>query len=489
MKPLTANLKHFYQSWQAYLGYLCLGLLAVCFFGDPRLQRDAAILPALFLFGAFLLGFFVSVVMLDVMRRPIAFVLPGHRRIVRVTLLGIGGVGSLPLALLFCFYAATVAPDAMLREGGWVLAAATSVAMAFYLTGATIMGLALLASPARNLFLILPLAAGGFLLAENALFDRPVACVVAGLAVSITEATWLSSRRFARRICGRRPGRAGNASDGGTQRASAPYGGLGFLERAVLPRLARSRPASLAWTFWGESYAALSLHRRFRPVYVAMAFVFVFAMLVFMGGIDGAYREMAREEASKGPQWGDLLRRSAEHLRLAPFFRAGTIVIFPCLLVTTALSPLFSTLPRAAGRRERFRREMASSAIFGLGGATAVILVVVLCRLLFPRIPLFMVPEAAKSLFALPIQPPGLSVLSGFWAVFPLFLMVRLTTANPKKMAAISVVVLSLLCVAGDGIARTAPLPASSVVALILGGWTLYAALAWRTAAKRNLVG
>ena len=134
MSVLAANLRQLYQRRVLWVGYLLFGFMALASVAD-RLDFGAAGegefvgLIAL----AFLVGMCAAVLQMEIMSKPFAYCLPGHRLAARKFIYAVGVVTDLASAVLFLFY-----PELSFfgRLAAWC--SAFFAGLVFYLAGAAL---------------------------------------------------------------------------------------------------------------------------------------------------------------------------------------------------------------------------------------------------------------------------------------------------------------------------------------------------------------
>ena len=105
MSILTINLRHLYQRRGLWLVYPMLGIFVLVSIGVPLEDPAAGEGRFIGLIAlAFMVGMAVVVLQMEILTKPMAFCLPGHRQTVRKFVFSVGIVTNLVGALLFLFY-------------------------------------------------------------------------------------------------------------------------------------------------------------------------------------------------------------------------------------------------------------------------------------------------------------------------------------------------------------------------------------------------
>lgn len=490
MKPLTANLKHFYQCrplyvWYIMWGFFCLSLVFATL-ADRHSAAAAGVAAAtgagveagtgeFMFFLVCLAAYFAANLACDVMSRPFVFALPGHSAVAGKILLGVGAV-LVPTAGLAYFYLVPASDGA----GGAEALCGLSVAAAAYLFGvALVLGSGWSAQVASLLpaaliiawSLRVPSHLGAVLL------PHPWGASVLALAASGLLLPWCSPARCARRVCGQpwiglvgawnrakalRVEKERLARKIGDRREAGPL----WVEQALLPGLARHGAATLARDVWGEAFAITS---RCRLADVSRALLFVAANVALFGLWSGLFSPTESSPAGSG------------HLSHFESVFANIPIFFVPLLFARLRGAFFSTQLLASGRRERFRREMVVAGLLFVAVSGATVLIVLLCRGLFPMIP----PYRVGAYTLAPRAPDLWAVSVLLWGI-PACLMSRLVVLR-RVVALLGLVGGVLVGAAFFWFPLFANLPAASIVAIGLGFWALYVAVAWRTAMRKDL--
>lgn len=482
MTPLKANLKIFYQCPPLLVAYaliLC-GVMPFWFLvmgavaGPPQGGVLGLLVPV-----AFVVGLLVSSVLRDVLSKPFTFVLPGHEPIVKRTVGVVGG--WLALAMGFALLCAASGPA--LSAAG-IFLASLAIAMAAYLAGVAVVfapswvrRTAMVLVPTVVLFVCFGIFLRAFYQSfAESLHHYSAAWLLAGLVVSTVALPWFRAERLARGVCGRSWIVLAGAWAGNTakmerarrerlaRRAGPPSATPTLLDRVLLPRLARNGPAGLARDVWGEAYGHLS---RYRPLRVLS---WVLPILIYCCLMAGLSSTMSPPPVAP--------------LRLSNFISLGAdlpILLAPCLLLPFA-SPFVPTLLLASGRRERFRREVVTGVLLFVALFGAVVLVVLLCRWVFPALPLVTV---WKHTFAL--RPPDLWAVPALLWTVPAFLAMRF--AGPRHKVLFLGLPAQFLSIFGYlWLPFLTTLPVASVLLIGVGVWALYVALVWHIAMRRDWV-
>ncbi|MBN1509338.1 MAG: hypothetical protein JW955_21005 [Sedimentisphaerales bacterium] len=200
MSILAANLRHLYQRRGVWLGYamlaffICISIMVPL--GDPVAGEGKFIgLIAL----ALMVGAVATVLQMEIMTRPFAFCLPGHRQVVRKFIFSIAVVTNLLGSALFLVY-----PRLPLRYAPVVVSSAFSAGLVFYLTG---VWLALGSKQPLGFvgLLALGMFGGGLLnlhvLLEHVVINYPAGVITLGLVCSGAMWLYLNDENLARRNC------------------------------------------------------------------------------------------------------------------------------------------------------------------------------------------------------------------------------------------------------------------------------------------------
>ncbi|MHC4518203.1 MAG: hypothetical protein ACYTAS_06425 [Planctomycetota bacterium] len=339
MSILAVNLRQLYQRRGLWLAYLLFGFMALASVGG-RLDFGAAGagefvgLIAL----AFLVGMCAAVLQMEIMSKPLAYCLPGHRLTVRKFIFAIGVATNLASGVLFLFYPGL--------SFGWRLAAWCSAFFAglvFYLAGAAL-ALRYKGGIACFCILLLTVAGGPFLkvriLLEGAVVGHPVWVVGFGLAFAAGAWVLLGEAELARRHCLRRWIGFGEGFDWEKMRRSqrnreaAPWAKLKdhprpWVEGFFMGRMSRCGSNSVERFVWGALYGAYGLMMSQWKSVAALALF----MVVFVGYL--------------GPRLWIMLA-------LVPITALETYVSQPAV---------YSTMPTPGGRDERFGSTLATAMV------------------------------------------------------------------------------------------------------------------------------
>jgi len=201
MSILAVNLKHLYQRrglWLWHVIGLCqVGVIAVSIkLKVPRFMG--------YLLISLLSGLMAGFVQVEILNKPFAFCLPGHRLIPRKFIMLVGAVVNGLLGFVFLFYPGLGFPYVVL-----VIVAGGFVGMMFYLLGTSITFSGLQQMGGRQLVGFLPLLmiAGAFLgwdkpLQEMIVSD-PVVITGIGFWVCWFAWRWLGRESLGRDYCGK----------------------------------------------------------------------------------------------------------------------------------------------------------------------------------------------------------------------------------------------------------------------------------------------
>jgi hypothetical protein len=200
MSILTVNLKHLYQRRAIWVVYAFLGLSAFWGVVAPKDHPGAGKGQYIGLVAlAFVIGFLVAALPIEVVIKPFSYCLPGHRKVARKFIFSVGAVINLLGSLLFLRY-----PGLNSWQLALVVCSAFFAGLIFYWLGVG------LAFGTRNLaavigFLPLVIFGGGFLglhvIIEHAIVENPFVLILAGVLSSVVVWFWLGDARLARRYC------------------------------------------------------------------------------------------------------------------------------------------------------------------------------------------------------------------------------------------------------------------------------------------------
>jgi len=190
MSILKVNLKQFYQRRGLWLAYIILGCLIFASIAIPldRPKAGEGLFIGLIAL-AFLIGLFAAMLQMEILTKPFAFCLPGHRQMVKKFIFSIGIVTNLIGSMLFLFY-----PNLHPLWRVLVLFSAFFAGLTFYLVSAWLtfrsrQPLALIG------FLFLPVMACQFfnlhILLEHAIVFHPL--MTSALGLLCCAAMWFYS--------------------------------------------------------------------------------------------------------------------------------------------------------------------------------------------------------------------------------------------------------------------------------------------------------
>ena len=462
MSVLGMNLRHLYQRRVLWVGYLLFGFMALASVAD-RLDFGAAGegefvgLVAL----ALLVGMCAAVLQMEIMSKPFAYCLPGHRLTVRKFIFAIGVVTNLASAVLFVFY-----PELSLlgRLAAWC--AAFFAGSVFYLAGAA---LALRYKGGIACFCVMLLmVAGGPLktlriLLEGAVVGHPAWVIGFGVLSGIGAWFLLGEAGMARRHC------------------LGPWIGFGAVfDRAKMRRSPRNREAA--------PWAKLKDHPR--PWVEGLFMDRIgrcgsFSMLRFVWrALYGAYGLMLS-------QWRNVVVFA---LFMAVFLgylgqRMWIMLAFVPITVlqTYAREPMvYSTMLTAGGRRERFRSTLAT-AVVGAGLLVLFIGMVAIASVVLALV----LPDISVYGLAVKYQVVGVGAFYTPLVFLPLALSAQLILYRRRALMTIVLVVLGyLVWFLGDAwrFELAAGSGATGWVAGAAACWLVFVAVLRHVAGRRCLV-
>ncbi|HUV65550.1 MAG TPA: hypothetical protein VMW24_16755 [Sedimentisphaerales bacterium] len=332
MSILTANLRHFYQRRGLWLFYAFFGFLIFASIQTVAANRKAGqgrFVPFAILMFV-LTGLTAASMQIEILNKPFAYCLPGHRRVARYFMLLIGILLSLLYSLLFLEY-----PGLDSWQLPLVVLSALFTFLTLYWFGAGMLFLTHgQAHWAVNLALWI-LFVGAFfklhIVIENMITKWPLISVVSGILSSIIAWVSLGDERIARRYCDkplfaffglvnrnsqRKWDRARIAAKGDREFRINPR-----VEEFFLLRLRRSKCASVGKYIWGSLYLvfALPLSQGRLWLFWILCILVTLCLLCYASG-------------------------------------GGTIILFliPGLMAIHLRLPVYSTLLISGGRKERF---------------------------------------------------------------------------------------------------------------------------------------
>ncbi|MBN1361356.1 MAG: hypothetical protein JW993_12230 [Sedimentisphaerales bacterium] len=347
MSLLTANLKHLYQRRLLWLLHLVLGCfvpMTVAMFLKRPVAGEGRFVGLVVL--AFAVGMLAGMVQMEILIKPFAFSLPGHRLTVRRFILTVGVVSNLITCLIFLLYPGV--------PGGYVpvlLYSAFCAGLIFYLAGAWIafssaQPLAYIGFGA--LIVVVGQAFDLLVLLERAIVETPAVVIALGLATAGAMWLYLGKEDLARRNCLRpwmgldvsfdpesarrfRERKAGARHWKQLKDHPRPW-----VQALFLGRMQRQAPFGTARFVWGSLYTsyavAFSQWRGF--------LLFALFLSLFLGYTGG---------------------------------RMWIIVIFaPFMLLAQRRPSLYSALPIAGGRSQRLVSTLATAVVGSLLTALAI---------------------------------------------------------------------------------------------------------------------
>lgn len=332
MSILTANLKHLYQRRGLWLFYAFLGFLIFASIETVAANRKAGqgrFVPFAILMFV-LTGLTAASMQIEILNKPFACCLPGHRKVVRHFMLLIGILLSLLYSLLFLEY-----PDLDSWQLPLVVLSALFTFLTFYWFGA---GIVLLSHGQAHWAVSLVfwiLFVGAFfklhIVLENMITKWPLISVVIGVLTSIIAWVSFSDESIARRYCDkplfglfnlwnrdsqRRYNQARIAAKGDKEFRINPR-----VEEFFLLRLRKSKCASVGKYIWGSLYPVFALTLSWGKLWLFWRLLILLALCILCYGSGG-----------------------------------GTIILFliPGLMAIHVRLPVYSTLLISGGRKEKF---------------------------------------------------------------------------------------------------------------------------------------
>jgi hypothetical protein len=460
MRVLLANLKHLYQRRGLCLVYI----LAVAFVWSCII---ATVLEPAVLMGRFiglivlavLVGMSAAIIQMEVLTKPFAFCLPGHRQMVRSFIFAIGVVANLASATPFLFY-----PGLFPTERFVVLCSAFFAGWVFYSTGVW------LTFRPRQPFLFVGLLAfailGGRLLnlhilLEQAVVLSPVHVIVLGLLCASALWIYLSGGDLARRHCLRPWIGFGDAFNAEKLLRLQQMSGVDpwkrlkdhprpWVENFFIRRMNRRGPFSMARFLWGSLYTSFAI-----PISRSSnALVLVPLLAIFLG-----YAGM----------------------------RMWAVLAFAPLIITQAFGSrptLHSTMLIAGSRAERFVSTLAV-AIAAAGLLALFIAIIIATSILLAAV----VPDITFRGFTLTYHAVGFSAFYAPVIFLPLVCTIQLVLyGRPVLMI---ILLMTLICLMSFGLTLGSELTRiagpGTAVALAVGSWLIFASGVYRAAMHRDL--
>ena len=200
MSILTINLRHLYQRRGLWLAYAMFGFFVwvsrAVPLDDPA-AGEGTFIGLIVL--AFLVGMAAAVLQMEILTKPMAFCLPGHRQTMWKIVFSIGIATNLAGASLFLWYPGLPVVWRLL-----VLCSAASAGLVFYLAGVWLSFRA--KQPLGYVGLLALILFGGQLLGlhrllEQAVVMHPMAVIGLGLLSAVAMWFYLSAPDLARRHC------------------------------------------------------------------------------------------------------------------------------------------------------------------------------------------------------------------------------------------------------------------------------------------------
>lgn len=458
MSILTANLKHFYQRRTLWLGYIVLGLFAFAAIAIPLDAPEAGEGTFVgFNVVALLLGLLAAVMQMEIMTRPFAFGLPGHRQMVRKFIFSVAIVTNAIGSLIFLFY-----PGLSVLQVPLVICSAFFTGMVFYLAG-TFWALGVNQPMAFIGFAMCALFLGQMLnlhvWLETAIVDYPVITIPLGILCSIIVWLRLDDSSLARRNCQMpwigfdsfnwekiRKGQTKIAANRWKQLKDHPRP---WIENLFINTMNRQNPLSSARALWGTLYTAFGvpISQWKRGVW------FCLFMAVFLG-----------------------------------YFGSRMWIVLtgiPILALCQSRPVIYSHMLTAGGRRERFH----STLVLGFAGAALIALVVAVIVLMSTLLNTFM-PDIDYHGLTRPYGAVNIRVLYAPLVVLPFAYAVFLLLYR-KTVAAVVVFMMvyfaTVWFVVMTGVYATfrSALPATCVAIL---SWLIFVFVSHRVSARYCLV-
>ena len=462
MRILLANLKHLCQRrglWPAYVLLAFFVGISVVFAMDTVVDTQGAgegkFIGLIVL--AFLVGMWAAVLQMEILTKPFAFCLPGHRQTVKSFIFTIGVVTNLASAAAFLFY-----PGLFPGERLGVLCSAFFAGLIFYCTGVWLAFR--LSQPAVLMGLLVFVMLGGRLLNLHILLEQavvlyPVQIVAVGLPCLWALWKYLSDGNLARRNCLRPWMGFGDVFDAERlrkfqqARGNDPWKRLKdhprpWVEAFFLGRMSRRTPFSMARFLWGSLYTSFAI-----PVSRSRyALVLALFIAIFLG--------------YAGPGMWVML------------------AFVPLILVQAFASHpvLYSTMLTAGGRAERYASTLAVAVI------TAGLLVLLMGIIVAMSIPLAaVIPDIRVRGFTFVYHAVGLDALYVPLVFLPLACAIQMIFyRRPVLMIVMRLALIHLAMIVGIAFGKELAAIAGPGTAVV--SWLIFASCAHRMAVHRDLV-
>ncbi len=348
MSILQANLKQLCRPRALFLLWIlivCLACAAVAMPLSRPVAGEGRFIGLVAL--ALVLGILVASIQMEILTKPFAFSLPGHRRVVRRLSFSVAVVGNALSCLLFLRYPGV--------PGGYVpvvLASAFCAGLVFYLAGIWL-GFSSGQPMAFVGFLILAFFGGHMLslhvVLEEAIVEAPLPVIVLGLLAAGAGWRYLSDENLARRNC-LRPWMGFGAAFDPQKAQRIRERGVGphhwqklkdhprqWVRDAFLGQMNRQTPLATSQFVWGHLYATFAIGlSQWKSILCSLVLLPV--VLGYMG---------------RG-QW--------------------VVVFFAPMLAMQVRPALYSNMLTPGGRDQRFAATLAAAAV----GAALLVLVVAL---------------------------------------------------------------------------------------------------------------
>lgn len=363
MSILTINLRHLYQRrglWLAYAMFAFFVLISKAVPLDEPTAGEGTFIGLIVL--AFLVGMTAAVLQIEILTKPMAFCLPGHRQVVRKFVLAVGIAANLAGASLFLWY-----PGLPFAWRLLVYGSAFSAGLIFYLAGAWLSFRA--KQPLAYVGFLALILFGGALLRLHVLLERAVVMhpvAVMGLGLLSAVATWfyLSAPDLARHHCLRLWVGLADVFDREKLRRSqrvrnaAPWAKLKdhprvWVQDLFIARMTACRPLSRVRFAWGAVYSSFAVpisqwSNTLLPATLMAAFLGYFGShyLIFMASVPVMTAGM---HLSHGALYSSMLTaggRAERFTSTLAIAAAGTGLLTLFLGAVVALSvPLAAIMP------------------------------------------------------------------------------------------------------------------------------------------------
>jgi len=461
MSLLTANLRHLYQRrglWLAYLMFTFFIAVSIMVpFDEPAAGKGRFIGLVVF---AFIVGLLAAVLQMEIMTKPFAFCLPGHRQTVRNFILIIGAVTNVLSSMLFLFY-----PGLALAKLPVVLCSAFSAGLIFYLGG---VWLAFHSKQPMSFlgFFVFAIFGGGILnlhiILERAIVEYPLPVILLGVLCG--AATWirLSDPSLARSNCllpwigfadafNRQKIHRFNQTKAGADRwKRLKDHPRPWVEDFFISRMSRCDVFGKARFAWGALYTSFGVFiSQWRGILLFATFIAIF--LGYMGP----------------RSW-------------------FALVFIPIMLFSTSRPITHSSMLTAGGRSERFCSTLVT-VVAAAGLLTAftgiIVLMSVLLATAIPDFTYYGIRFAYRAISVKALYAP-LVFLPIAYAVHLIFYI------RPILVVVISMLMMYLVMIVGmmpggELAAITGPLPAASLAAFT---WIVFVLVLHHIATRRCLV-